>query len=238
MSSPQGDAICNLKPYPDVLRRLRMSLGLMGPSIYVRGLPVEVHARGKGNILTHTFTNNYSLFTNYNYQVYSPSINILHGLREYPNTRSTADATIVAPTGASARTTHNYNDRRLGRPTHHTTSRSTPGPDPPLVVLVVRSAVGSTGSPSRTRVDSYRHSHSSLGRRRILLPARYSSIRRRHPRGCRAQLAHSGSVRSRSKSSTPSSAHMYAQLSQRIRVFTFYLFALGAHMKSDSKYNN
>ncbi|CAB0043504.1 unnamed protein product [Trichogramma brassicae] len=73
--------------------------------------------------------------------VYYHSINILHGLREYPNTRSTADATIVALVGASARTTHTYNDEELGRPTHHTMSRSSPGPGPPLVVpcgLLVR----------------------------------------------------------------------------------------------------
>ncbi|CAB0041823.1 unnamed protein product [Trichogramma brassicae] len=152
--------------------------------------------------------------------VYYDSINNLHGLREYPNTRSTADATIVALADASARTTHTHNDRRLGRPTHHTTSRSSPGPDPPVVVLVVCSAVGSTGSLSRTRVDSYRYSHSSLGRRRILLPVRYSSIRRRHPRGCRAQLTHSSSVRSQGKSSTPLSVHI---LTVHAKLVKFYV---------------
>uniref|UniRef100_A0ABD2WZ64 DDE Tnp4 domain-containing protein n=1 Tax=Trichogramma kaykai TaxID=54128 RepID=A0ABD2WZ64_9HYME len=42
----------------------------------------------------------------------------------------------------------------------------------------------------------------------ILLAARYSSIRRRHPPGCRAQLSHSSSVRSQSKSSTLFSVHI------------------------------
>ncbi|CAB0036480.1 unnamed protein product [Trichogramma brassicae] len=91
---------------------------------------------------------------------------------------------------------------RLDRPIHHPKSRSSPGPGRPLAVLVVCSAVGSTSSLLRTRVDSYRHSHSSLGRRRILLPVRYSSIRRRNPRGCRAELARSSSARSQGKSLT------------------------------------